>query len=174
MSIEKIAATIRNIPDFPKAGIIFKDITPVLRDAALFRETVDLMGQEWQDAPIDAVAAIDARGFILGGAIAYNLGVGFIPMRKKGKLPAQVEQVEYELEYGSDVIEMHADAVERGQNILLVDDLLATGGTAGAAVALIEKAGGVVAGVQFLIELCFLNGREGLDKYEVKSLIEDR
>ena len=174
MSVESLAQAIRDIQDFPKPGIVFKDITPVLRDANLFEDAVNLMAQPWTNTKPDAVAAIDARGFILGGAVAYKLGVGFIPIRKEGKLPWDVDTVEYELEYGTDSVEMHSDAVASGQSILLVDDLLATGGTAKAAVELIEKSGGKVAGVQFLIELCFLKGRDGLEKYNVNSLIEEK
>ena len=173
MSVQNLAEAIRDIQDFPKPGIVFKDITPILRDADLFEEAVNLMAQPWTDTRPDAVAAIDARGFILGGAVAYKLGLGFIPIRKEGKLPWDVDTVEYDLEYGTDTVEMHSDAVKSGQSILLVDDLLATGGTAKAAVELIEKSGGSVAGVQFLIELCFLNGRDGLEKYNVNSLIEE-
>lgn len=168
----ELEQAIRDIPDFPKPGIVFKDITPVLRDPRLFREAVDLIAGPWMGKDIEAVAAIDARGFILGGAVAYNLNVGFIPLRKKGKLPWDIIAAEYALEYGTDAIEMHADAVEEGQNILIVDDLLATGGTAGAAARLIEDCGGRVAGLEFLIELCFLNGRKALENYHVRSIIE--
>lgn len=171
MSIQALENAIRDIPDFPKPGIIFKDITPILRDPELFRETIDLITEAWKDQKIDGVAGIDARGFILGGAVAYNLNVGFIPLRKKGKLPWDIVTAEYALEYGTDAIEMHADAVLEGQNILIVDDLLATGGTAGAAAQLIEDCGAKVAGFEFLIELAFLKGREALKPRRVRSLI---
>ncbi|MFO7821042.1 MAG: adenine phosphoribosyltransferase [Lentisphaeria bacterium] len=171
MPTENLKQAVRDIPDFPKPGIIFKDITPLLRDPALFREAVDLITAPWENKNIDAVAAIDARGFILGGAVAYNLNVGFIPLRKKGKLPWDIISAEYALEYGTDAIEIHADAVQGGQQILIVDDLLATGGTAGAAAKLIEDCGGKVAGVEFLIELGFLKGRKALGNVPVRSLI---
>ena len=167
-----IAAAIRDIPDFPKPGIVFKDITPVLRSPQLFREVIQTMAERWRGNGLDAVAAVDARGFIVGGALAYELGVGFIPVRKSGKLPWEVVSETYELEYGSSAIEMHADAVRPGQSVLVVDDLLATGGTAKAACNLIERCGAKVAGIEFIIELCFLNGRAGLGRYSVNSLVQ--
>ena len=170
--IDKILAAIRDIPDFPKAGIIFKDITPVLRDPELFAGVVDLMAERWCNERIDAVAAVDARGFIMGGALAYKLGIGFIPVRKAGKLPWETIAVEYALEYGTSTVEMHADGVVAGERILLVDDLLATGGTAGAAVKLIEQLGGSVAGIEFMVELTFLNGRANLAPHQDNSLVK--
>ncbi len=170
--IEQVTAAIRDVIDFPKPGIVFKDITPVLRDPALFQEIVDLIADRWAGQHIDQVAAIDARGFILGGAIAYKLGAGFIPIRKKGKLPWTTLQEEYSLEYGSNAVEMHADGVRAGEKVLLVDDLLATGGTARAGANLIERCGGKLAGIEFLIELCFLHGREQLNGYQVNTLVK--
>ena len=171
MGIEAVAAAIRDVPDFPKPGIIFKDVTPVLRDAVLLREVIATMAGRWRGKRLDAVAAIDARGFIVGGALACELGLGFIPVRKSGKLPWKVVTESYDLEYGSNSIEMHADAVTPGQRVLLVDDLLATGGTARAACNLIERCGAQVAGVEFIIELDFLNGRANLARYAVNSLV---
>lgn len=172
MSRERVRAAIRDVVDFPKPGIVFKDITPVLRDPELLTWVVNALADPWKADPPDAVAAIGARGFILGGAVACLLKVGFIPVRKAGKLPADVVTAEYALEYGTATVEMHRDAVEKGQKILLVDDLLATGGTAGAAVSLIETCGAEVAGLEFLIELCFLDGRKAVKGYPVRSLID--
>ena len=169
--IDKINAAIRSIPDFPKPGIIFKDITPVLRDPELFSAVVTLIADQWRDQELDAVAAVDARGFIMGAAVAYELGLGFVPVRKAGKLPWDTVSASYALEYGTNTVEMHADGVKPGEKILLVDDLLATGGTAGAAASLIEGLGATVAGIQFMLELAFLKGREALASYEVYSLI---
>ncbi len=172
MSRERIAAAIRDIPDFPKPGIVFKDIMPVLRDAELFRAAVQLIAEPWRQAGLAAVAAVDARGFIFGGALAYELGIGFVPVRKAGKLPWTTVAADYELEYGTATVEMHADGVRPGERVLLVDDLLATGGTAKAAISLIEKLGGVVVGIEFMVELCFLGGRQALAGYPVRSLVE--
>ena len=172
MSIETVAAAVRDIPDFPKPGIVFKDITPILRDPVLFRESAELLAAGWERESPDAVGAVDARGFIYGATTANLLGVGFIPLRKQGKLPWRTVSAEYDLEYGSAVLEMHEDAVKSGDRILIVDDLLATGGTAAAAVDLIVHRGGTVIGIAFLMELCFLNGRERLNGYRVESLIK--
>ncbi len=171
MSIDKIKAAVRDIPDFPKPGIIFKDITPLLKDADMLAEIVSLLANPWKDCGITAVAAIDARGFIFGGAVARELNAGFIPIRKKGKLPWETLSIEYDLEYGSNCVEMHSDACAPGDNILVLDDLLATGGTAKAAVELIEKTGATVIGIQFLLELDFLNGRDRFTDYKLQSLI---
>ena len=164
---------IREIPDFPKPGIGFKDITPLLRDAGAFSRSVTAIAGLCQDAEIEAdvLAGPEARGFIFGAALAGQLNLGFIPIRKPGKLPYKISAVEYALEYGSDRVEMHTDAVEAGQRVLLVDDLLATGGTTRACVDLIEKCGASVAACVFLVELTFLPGREVLEGYNVHSLI---
>ncbi len=153
-----LAAAIRTIPDYPKPGIMFRDVTTLLADARAFRRTVDELVQPLAGAKIDKVAGIEARGFILGGAIAHQLSVGFVPIRKKGKLPHQTIGEEYELEYGVDEVEIHIDAVEKGERILLVDDLIATGGTASAAIKLLERAGGVIVLCAFVIDLPDLGG----------------
>ncbi len=164
-------SSIRDIPDFPKPGIIFKDITPLLQNASVFKQAVDALCVPFREASIDAVAGVEARGFIFGAAMAIELGAAFIPIRKPGKLPAAVEKETYSLEYGSDAIEIHRDAVQPGQKILLADDLLATGGTAEAAVRLIKRLGGEVAGAAFLISLDFLPGRKRLKDLPVHVLI---
>ncbi len=170
--MEELKKVVREVPDFPKEGILFYDITTLLKDGQAFAKTVDALTERYEGKGIDAVVAIEARGYIFGPALAYRLGVGFVPMRKPGKLPAKAIQETYDLEYGTDTIEMHEDAVEAGQKILVVDDLLATGGTAGAACRLVEKAGGQVAECCFLIELSFLNGRDKLGSREVFSLLK--
>jgi len=163
---------IRDVPDFPKTGIVFKDISTLTRDAAGLRGAVDAIAEKYEGAGLDAVVGIEARGFIFGAAVAYRLGVGFVPARKPGKLPAETVKAEYELEYGTDAIEMHRDSVEPGQRILIVDDLLATGGTAAAAARLVEELGGKVVAVAFVIDLAFLKGREKLEGHEVFCLVE--
>jgi len=163
---------IRNIPDFPKKGIIFFDITTLIRDGEALRYSVDEMIKPFKDKKIDAVMGAESRGFIFGGAIAYRLGVGFIPVRKPGKLPYSTCKVSYDLEYGSSCLEMHIDAIKKGDNILIVDDLVATGGTAKAMAEMIEKMQGKVAGFTFLVELSFLNPRKILSEYEFHSLVE--
>lgn len=165
--IEDIRAAIRDVPDFPKPGIIFKDITPVLGDSELFAAAVKIFVDRHIGRGIGRIAAIDARGFIFGGAVAHELGVGFVPVRKKGKLPYRSIEESYDLEYGSATLCVHEDAFEKGEKVVIIDDLLATGGTAGAAVKLVESAGGTVASVDFLVELAFLRGREKLAGYEV-------
>ncbi len=162
---------IRDIPDWPKKGILFRDITPLLADANAFAAAVKALCAGFSKAEIDYVAAVEARGFIFGAAVAEKLGAGFVPIRKKGKLPAATESVTYDLEYGTDTIEIHRDAVGRGAKVLMVDDLLATGGTMAAACKLIEKVGGHVAAVAFLVELKDLGGREKLAGYKVTSII---
>ena len=162
---------IRDIPDFPKPGIVFKDITPLFLDAGALRETVDALVAYGRERSADYVVSAEARGFVLGAALAVELGAGFILARKPGKLPREVTSVEYALEYGVDALEAHADAIPRGSRVLVHDDLLATGGTASALCALVERAGGVVAGCAFVIELAFLDGRKRLEGYEVRSLI---
>jgi len=168
---EHLKAAIRNVPDFPKKGILFKDITPVLRDGKLFRAAVDAIADRHQGKQLDAIIGIDARGFIFAGAVAYKLGVGMIPVRKKGKLPWKTVVTTYTLEYGSEISEMHVDAIQKGDRVLIVDDLLATGGTARAACNLVEQLGGTVVELDFLIELSFLKGRERLQPYNVFALI---
>ena len=162
---------IRDIPDFPKEGIIFKDITPLLADAEALAEAVRLLAEPFEGAGVELVAGIESRGFIFGGAVARQLGAGFVPLRKPGKLPYKTVRKEYALEYGTDAVEIHADAVQPGQKVLMVDDLLATGGTMAAACELVEGLGGRILGVAFLIELCFLNGREKLPGRDVHALI---
>ncbi len=167
MSADRIKAAIRDVPDFPQEGIIFKDITPILSDPELFRATIDIFVDRHRDRGVTKIAAVDARGFLFGGALADRLGIGLVPIRKKGKLPYKTFEESYELEYGTNTIAIHQDAFEPEEKVVLLDDLLATGGTAAAAAKLIEKAGGVVASVDFVIELAFLNGREKLAAYEV-------
>jgi adenine phosphoribosyltransferase len=162
---------IRNVPDFPKPGIQFKDITPVLADARLFGGCIDLLAAGYKPGMVDAVVGIDARGFIFAAAVAVKLNAGFIPVRKKGKLPYQTHEQSYDLEYGSNTVAIHIDAVKPGERVLLVDDLLATGGTAAAAAQLLTKIGANILEVHFLIELGFLNGREKLKGFPIKSLI---
>lgn len=159
---ERLRDAIRDVPDFPKPGIIFKDITPVLCDGKLFRAAIDLFLERCRALQLDKVVCIDARGFLFGSAVAYELGIGLVPIRKRGKLPYKTERAAYTLEYGEAEMEMHIDSIERGQRIVLIDDLLATGGTSASAVTLIEKVGGVLVEAQFLIELEFLHGREKL------------
>jgi adenine phosphoribosyltransferase len=162
---------IQDIPDFPKPGIVFKDITPVFLDPAALRFAIDELAEYARSLEIDHVVSAEARGFVLGAAVAAAAGAGFILARKPGKLPREVASVEYELEYGVDALEVHADAVRGGARVLVHDDLLATGGTASACCHLVEQAGGVVAGCAFVIELAFLNGRERLAGYDVRSLV---
>lgn len=159
---ELVKSMIREVPDFPKPGINFKDITTALKEPQTFRRIVDYLTEQFKDKGIDYVAGIESRGFMFGAPLAYNIGAGFVVIRKPGKLPAQVESITYDLEYGSDSIEIHADAVEPGKKVLVIDDLLATGGTAAAACELVEKIGGKVESIAFVIELSFLNGREKL------------
>ena len=166
-----IARAIRNVPDFPKPGIQFKDITPLLADADLFSGSIDLLTQNHKPGDVDAVVGIDARGFIFAAAAAIKLQCGFVPVRKKGKLPYHTHEQSYDLEYGSNTIAIHTDAVKPGARVILVDDLLATGGTAGAAIALLEKVGAKILEVNFLIELSFLNGRQKLQNHTVRSLV---
>jgi adenine phosphoribosyltransferase len=162
---------IRSIPDWPKKGIIFRDITPLLADAKAFSSAVDALCAGFRQAGVEYVAAVEARGFIFGAVVARKLGAGFVPIRKKGKLPYETESVSYELEYGTDTLEVHRDAVGRTAKVLMVDDLLATGGTMAAACKLIEKIGGHVVGVAFLIELGELAGRQRLSGYKITTLI---
>jgi adenine phosphoribosyltransferase len=160
--LDRIHATLRDVPDFPKPGIMFKDITPVLADPPLFQDIIHHIGSLYAAERIDVVAGIESRGFILGGALAVALGAGFVPIRKPGKLPHHSIRVDYQLEYGSDALEAHTDAIRPGARVLIVDDVLATGGTACAAIELVRMLGGTVAGAAFLLELGFLNGRQRL------------
>lgn len=171
MDVEKLKAAIRDVPDFPKPGIIFKDITPILADPELFRAAVDIFVERHRDKRIDKIAAIDARGFLFGGAICDRLGTGLVPIRKKDKLPYKTYEESYDLEYGSATLAVHRDAFEKDEQVVLIDDLLATGGTAAASAKLIEQAGARVVEIDFLVELAFLNGREKLAGHEVFAAI---
>ncbi len=166
-----IQGAIRNVPDFPKAGIQFKDITPVLADPRLFAGSIDLLTERFQPGSVDAIVGIDARGFIFAAAAALSLKAGFIPVRKKGKLPYHTHDQSYDLEYGTSSIAIHTDALKPGSRVLLIDDLLATGGTAAAAAALLQKVGAQILEITFLIELSFLNGRAKLKDHPVRSLV---
>lgn len=168
----ELAQSIRNIPDFPVQGILFRDITTLLKDPDAFQEAIDSLLDRYLDEDIDLVAAIEARGLIFGAPLAYELAAGFVPIRKPGKLPAETISASYTLEYGTNTLEMHKDAIEPGQRVLLVDDLVATGGSAKAAAELIERLGGTVVGIVFLIELTELKGVEQLEGYDVFSLIK--
>jgi adenine phosphoribosyltransferase len=163
---------IRHVPDFPKAGILFYDITTLLRDRQGFKMTVDMLSMPYDGQNIDVVVGIESRGFILGAAVAQRIGAGFIPIRKPGKLPAKALKETYDLEYGKDALEIHTDAVEHGQRVLIVDDVLATGGTAAAAAQLVKKLGGELHGLAFLIELLFLNGKSKLTGENVYSVLQ--
>jgi adenine phosphoribosyltransferase len=163
---------IRSVPDFPKTGILFYDITTLLRDPDGFRMTIDMLSTPYTGQGIDVVIGIESRGFILGGAVAERIGAGFIPIRKPGKLPAKAIRESYDLEYGKDALEIHEDAVEKGQRVLIVDDVLATGGTAAAAAQLVKKLGGQLHGLAFLIELLFLNGTAKLEGENVYSVLK--
>jgi len=169
---ESLKAAIRDVPDFPIKGIVFKDITPVLQNGPLFRQAVDAIADRHTGKKVDAVVGIDARGFIFAGAVAYKLGVGMVPVRKKGKLPYKTVVTSYTLEYGSETSEMHTDAIRRGDNVIIVDDLLATGGTAMAAATLVKQLGGNITEIDFLIELTFLKGRDRLHEYPLFSAIQ--
>ena len=170
--MNELTRFIRDIPDFPKKGILFKDITPLLRDAGAFSQAMDAMARQHMDDRIDLVAAVESRGFIFGAALALRLGAGFIPIRKPGKLPYKTIDETYSLEYGTDTIQIHADAAGRGDRVLIVDDLLATGGTARAAASLLTRQGAEVVGASFLIELAFLSGRARLADVPVFALIK--
>ena len=169
--MEHLKQIIREVPDFPKPGILFYDITTLLKDAAGFKSVIDALHAQYRNTRVDLVLGIEARGFIFAPALAYALGAGFIPVRKPNKLPAKTVRETYQLEYGADSLEVHADAIQPGQNVLIVDDLLATGGTAAAVGRLVEKLGGKVAGFGFVVELDFLKGRDKLPGYNVFSLL---
>jgi adenine phosphoribosyltransferase len=168
MDLTKI---IRDVPDFPQKGIIFKDITTLLKDTEAFKQTIDLMVEKYRGKGIDKIVGIESRGFIFGGAVAYLLACGFVPARKPGKLPAEKISESYTLEYGSNSLELHTDAIEPGEKVVIIDDLLATGGTAAAVAKLVERLKGEVVGIEFLIELEFLNGIEKIKDYPVHSYI---
>jgi adenine phosphoribosyltransferase len=170
--MENIKKTIRTIPHFPMKGIMFRDITTLLKDANAFKETIDALVDRYRHQSFDVVAGIESRGFIIAGVIAYLLGKGFIPIRKPGKLPAETYRVDYELEYGNDAIEMHKDSVNQGSRVLIVDDLLATGGTMKAACEIVEKAGGIVVECAFIVDLPDLKGRDKLKDYQVFTLVK--
>ena len=167
-----LAELIRDVPDFPKEGILFKDITTLIKGPRAFKEVVDLLAEHYAGQEIDLVVAVEARGYIFGAPVAYQLGAGFVPVRKAGKLPAATVREEYELEYGTDSVEMHRDAIEPGQKVLIVDDLIATGGSAAATTRLVETLGGEVVGIAFLIELGFLHGLDKLEGYDVFTLMQ--
>lgn len=169
--MDNLRQLIREVPDFPKPGINFYDITTLLKDPIGLKGVVDALFEQYKDEKIDTVIGVESRGFIFGAPLAYKLGAGFVPVRKPRKLPAETISVSYELEYGTDTLEIHKDAIGQGHRILIVDDLLATGGTARAVVDLVEKLGGDIVGLMFVIELNFLNGRQKFEGYDVKSLI---
>lgn len=169
--MDDLKQIVRDIPDFPKEGILFKDITPLLQDAGAFAKAIDAIGDRFRDSNVELVLGAEARGFIIGGALAYKLGAGFIPARKPGKLPHTVTKAVYDLEYGTDSLEVHEDSIAAGQRVLIVDDVLATGGTAKAKAELVNRLGGVVVGIAFLIELAFLGGRDKLDGFDIFSLV---
>ena len=166
-----LSDSIRSIPNFPKKGIVFRDITTLLKNAEAFKQAVDLFSDKYRSSNIDKVVCIESRGFIIGSALAVHLGAGFVPVRKKGKLPGEVISEQYALEYGTDSVEMHIDAIRPGERVLLHDDLLATGGTMCAAVKLVEKLQAKIVGIYFLVELAFLQGRKNLQGQDVYSLI---
>jgi adenine phosphoribosyltransferase len=172
MTAEDLRARVREIPDFPKPGILFYDITTLLKDAGAYREAIDLMTEPYRDAKVDVVVGMESRGFIFASAIAYQLNAGLVPVRKLGKLPAETVSVEYALEYGSNTLEIHKDAITRGQRVLIVDDLLATGGTVRGTIELVERLQGEIVGLGFLVELLVLKGRERLAGYKTTSVIQ--
>jgi len=167
-----LASMIRDVPDFPKEGIVFKDITTLIKNPEAFRTVIDILSDHYANQKIDVVVAVEARGYIFGAPVAYKLGAGFVPVRKVGKLPAETVREEYELEYGTDSVEMHKDGIAPGQKVLIVDDLIATGGSAAATAQLVQRLGGDVVGIAFLIELTFLNGVEKLKGHDVYTIIK--
>ena len=170
--MENLKTLIREVPDFPRPGILFYDITTLLKNPYGLRTTIDRLVEFIDDPNIDVVVGMEARGFIFAPALAYRLKAGFVPVRKPRKLPAETESITYQLEYGTDTLEIHKDAINKGDRVIIADDLLATGGTARAVVDLVERLGGVVAGLAFVVELTFLNGRERFNGYKISSLIE--
>jgi adenine phosphoribosyltransferase len=172
ITVDILKKSIRDIPDFPKEGIIFKDITTLLKDKKAFKKSIDLLAKKFKKSKIDVVVAVEARGFIFGSAVAYKLGCGFVPIRKKGKLPHKTNSITYELEYGTDTLEMHIDAVKPKTRVLVVDDLLATGGTIRAVCDLLKQQKAVIVGVGFLVELVFLNGKNKLKDLDIYSILK--
>lgn len=170
-SADDLRALIREVPDFPKPGIRFYDITTLLKEPDAFREVIDRMADQVDDTNVDVVVGMESRGFIFSAPLAYKLNAGFVPVRKLGKLPAETIEVEYELEYGTATLEIHADAIGKGQRVLIVDDLLATGGTVMGTIELVRRLGGEVAGLSFMVELLALNGRDKLDEYDIHTLL---
>ena len=164
--------SIRNIPDFPKPGILFRDVTTLIQDKAAFKKSVDLLAKKYKNLKIDKVVGVEARGFIFGAAVAYKIGAGFVPVRKKGKLPHETISTTYELEYGTDTLEIHKDAVTPGEKVLIIDDLLATGGTVEAVIQLVKQLGGKIGGIGFVIELVDLNGKDKFKEYPIYSLVK--
>ena len=172
MSADDLRARIREVPDFPKPGILFYDITTMLKDPAAYRESIDLLTAPYRDRKVDIVVGMESRGFIFSAPMAYQLKAGFVPVRKLGKLPAETVSVEYALEYGTNTLEVHKDAITPGQKVLIVDDLLATGGTVNGTIDLVRRLGGDVVGLAFLVELLFLKGREKLRGHDIHSVIQ--
>ena len=172
MNVDDLPAFIRDIPDFPQPGVVFKDITPLLADVDAFRTTIDAIADHFAGRRVDRVLGVEARGFIAAAPVAYRFGAAFVPVRKAGKLPWEIERVEYELEYGTDLLEIHRDAVTPSDHVLIVDDVLATGGTAAATVRLVEKLGGTVEGLAFVIAIKALDGRKKLEGHDVLTLME--
>lgn len=170
--IARLKARIRDVPDFPKPGVVFKDITPLLADGAAFRTALDLLGDRYRERGIQVVVGVEARGFIIGSALAYTLGAGHVLIRKAGKLPCRTLRAVYQLEYGTDALEIHEDAIRPGERVLIADDVLATGGTVAAAIDLVKKLGGEIVEIAFLIELTFLKGREKIGNYPAFSIIQ--
>jgi adenine phosphoribosyltransferase len=171
-AVELLRSRVRDVPDFPRPGIVFKDITPLLGDPVAFSRVIDEMVVELGRGTVDKVVGIEARGFIVAAPVAYHMAAGFVPIRKSGKLPWKTEEQQYELEYGTETIALHSDSIARGERVAIVDDVLATGGTALAAADLVERLGGTVVSMAFLIELAFLKGRERLEKYDITSLLQ--
>lgn len=170
--MESIAKKIRNVPNFPKAGIQFKDITTLIKDGKTFAQVIDIFDEKFYHKKIEKIVGIESRGFIFGSALAYKWGIGFVPVRKAGKLPGDKIREEYELEYGTDALEIHTDSISKGQRILIFDDLLATGGTIAATTKLVERLGGEIAGIAMIIELSFLNGRDKINQYDLYTLVK--
>jgi adenine phosphoribosyltransferase len=170
-SVDDLRAKIREVPDFPKPGILFYDITTLLKEAEAFRDVIDRMADQVKDARIDLVVGMESRGFIFAAPLAYKLGAGFVPVRKLGKLPAETIEVEYALEYGTATLEIHKDAIQPGQRVLIVDDLLATGGTVMGTIELVRRLGGEIAGLSFMVELSSLHGREKLGEFDIHALL---
>ena len=170
--MDKLKKLIRDIPDFPKKGIIFKDITPLIGDPKAYKQVIDILAKKYKGKKIDKILCVESRGFFFASALSYKLGIGIIPVRKPGKLPYKTVRQTYELEYGTDTLEMHVDAIKKGARVLIIDDLLATGGTVKACTELVEKMGGKVAGIGFVIELGFLHGRNKIKDYDVYSILK--